>query len=179
MAPAILIRPLSIQELSRVNDIDVSESGTIVYKQKGRQVEVTREEWDRPQRGEASWTRHIESWVPMLEEGGTAIGAFVGDGQDEVLVGIALLRPRLTKSMSQLAALFVSRDYRRLGVASRLTGEVVRLARESGALALYVSATPSESAVGFYSSQGFHATDQVNQGLFALEPEDIHMVKQL
>jgi hypothetical protein len=44
---------------------------------------------------------------------------------------------------------------------------------------LYVSATPSESAVGFYTGQGFRPTEEVNEELFELEPEDIHMIKPL
>jgi hypothetical protein len=42
---------------------------------------------------------------------------------------------------------------------------------------MYVSAVPSESAVGFYQSQGFEPTDTPIPTLFELEPEDIHMVK--
>jgi ribosomal protein S18 acetylase RimI-like enzyme len=95
------------------------------------------------------------------------------------MVGIAVLRPGLSEGTAQLAGLFVSADYRRMGVAKRLTDEIVRLARESGARWLYVSATPSESAVGFYTSQGFRPTEHPNSELFALEPEDIHMIKQL
>lgn len=172
---AILIRPLKIEELSRVSEVDISESGTLVYKQAGPQVEVTHEEWLRPHRSEAGWNRYIESWKPMLQRGGTVIGAFDGD----TLVGVAVLRLRLTERTAQLAALFVSKDHRRLGVATRLTAEVARLARLSGASALYVSATPSESAVGFYTIQGFRPTEQVNEELYELEPEDIHMVKPL
>ena len=44
---------------------------------------------------------------------------------------------------------------------------------------MYVSATPSESAVGFYRSLGFEQVTAVNPQLFALEPEDIHMILPL
>ena len=44
---------------------------------------------------------------------------------------------------------------------------------------MYVSAVPSESAVGFYRSQGFTPTQEVDEELYALEPEDIHMTKTL
>jgi GNAT superfamily N-acetyltransferase len=81
--------------------------------------------------------------------------------------------------MANLSALFVSRSQRRRGVAALLTGEVVRLARADGARRLYVSATPSGSAVGFYRSQGFAPTDEPDAALFALEPADIHMVLEL
>jgi GNAT superfamily N-acetyltransferase len=172
---AISIRLLNIVELDRVREIDVSESGSIVYKQVGRRVELAYEEWHRPPRSEETWNCYIELWKPILVDRGCAVGAFAGD----LLVGIAVLRFRLTERMAQLAALFVSRDYRRFHIAQRLMDEVARRARQYGAAALYVSATPSASAIGFYTSQGFEATDQVNEELYELEPEDIHLVKAL
>jgi hypothetical protein len=52
-------------------------------------------------------------------------------------------------------------------------------ARREGARRVYVSATPSGSAVGFYRSQGFALTRDPVPELLALEPEDIHMIKEL
>jgi hypothetical protein len=60
-----------------------------------------------------------------------------------------------------------------------LTDEMERLARAAGATAFYVSACPTESAVGFYTSRGFRPTDRPNPELLALEPEDIHTTKDL
>jgi GNAT superfamily N-acetyltransferase len=81
--------------------------------------------------------------------------------------------------MGNLSVLHVSRSHRRKGVASLLTEEVARLARADGARRLYVSATPSGSAVAFYLGHGFEPTDQPDAGLLALEPDDIHMIKVL
>ena len=81
--------------------------------------------------------------------------------------------------MDQLAALFVSRDYRRTGIARELTHRLIRMSRATGASRVYVSATPSRSAIAFYRSQGFTLTDNVHPELFAREPEDIHMVLEL
>ena len=44
---------------------------------------------------------------------------------------------------------------------------------------VYVSATPSESAVGFYKSLGFTLIAEPLPELFALEPEDIHMILKI
>lgn len=81
--------------------------------------------------------------------------------------------------MVQLASLYVSRAYRRQGAASQLLAEAVRIGRERGASELYVSATPSGSAVGFYLRNGFTPTDTPHPALFELEPEDIHMVRDV
>jgi hypothetical protein len=64
-------------------------------------------------------------------------------------------------------------------VASRLVGEVERRAIAGGARELYVSAVPSVPAVGFYLARGFRVAEEVDPGLFAQEPEDIHLVKPL
>lgn len=111
----------------------------------------------------------------LKREGVKAWGAFDG----ERLVGIAVYRPHLTEDMAQLAALFVSREYRRQGIAAQLTRRAEEQTRSDGYAALYVSATPSESAVNFYRAQGFVPTQQANPELYALEPEDIHMIKPL
>ena len=117
----------------------------------------------------------IASWERILDQGGAVYGALVGD----LLVGVAVLRPRLTATRAQLQSLFVSRAYRRQGVARRLVGAVERRARAGGARELYVSAMPSVPAVGFYRAQGFRVADAVDPDLFAQEPEDIHLVKPL
>jgi len=41
---------------------------------------------------------------------------------------------------------------------------------------MYVSATPTESAVGFYLRQGCRLAQPVHPELFAAEPEDVHLV---
>jgi N-acetylglutamate synthase-like GNAT family acetyltransferase len=60
-----------------------------------------------------------------------------------------------------------------------LVEEAIAQARRDGAERLYVSATPSESAVGFYLEQGFAPVKEPLPELYELEPEDIHMVKFL
>jgi GNAT superfamily N-acetyltransferase len=102
-----------------------------------------------------------------------------GGFDDESLVGVIVYRPQLTEDMAQLAALFTDKNHRRMGIASRLTQQLIQQAKEEGHSKLYVSATPSESAVNFYISQGFVPTQQVHPKLYELEPDDIHMIKAL
>lgn len=169
-----VLREMAVHELGRLVEIDVSEHGTVVYTFAGGQLSTTHETWYRPPWTAQSWRE--ESWITVLGVKGIRIlGAF----DSERLAGMAVLRPQLTENMAQLAALFVSRDNRRRGIARMLLDQVCRLAREQGHDRLYVSATPSESAVGFYLSQGFQPTEQVHPELYALEPEDIHMIKPL
>lgn len=169
------LMPIAIHELARVEEIDVSESGSAVYSVVKGQLILREETWQRPHRSAAHWQPYIERWEGLMERGGAAIGAFA----DSRLAGIAMIRYQLTESTAQLDALFVDSAYRRRGIATALVEEASQLARASGAQELYVSATPSESAVGFYTSQGFALVRPVNAELYEREPDDIHMVRAL
>jgi GNAT superfamily N-acetyltransferase len=170
----LTLREMTQAELGRIEEIDVSEQGTLVYRYADGQLEATPETWERPRWDLDDW--RSESWTTVLPLAGVRIlGAF----DDDRLVGIAVLRPDLTDRLAQLAALFVGKSHRRQGVARQLVASICQWARETGAQGLYVSATPSESAVGFYLSQGFRLADKVHPELYALEPEDIHLIKSL
>jgi len=169
------IRKMAIEEIHRIRELDVSERGGVVYKWVNGRVRAVPEKWERPASYGEGWQGRAESIKASLAKGGTALGAFSGDH----LIGFIALRYRIAKDVAQLQALWVSRDYRRQGVAAALTTEAVRLAKDSGATALYVSAMPSESAQEFYRSQGFRPTEFVHRELYEREPEDIHMAKKL
>jgi ribosomal protein S18 acetylase RimI-like enzyme len=115
---------------------------------------------------------------PKLTHGGVFIGAFDG----ELLLGLGILGGRfLGPSGNQLevAFLHVSRGYRRQGIARRLMDELADRARRRGAEELYISATESESAVGFYLSYGCRLAERVDPELYRLEPQDIHFTLKL
>ena len=171
----IEIRELARAELRRAYDIDDSDDGDVLYVVTSACLETTPLEWHRPRRTPERWDQSIASWERILDQGGAVYGALLGD----LLVGVGVLRPRLTAARAQLQSLFVSRAYRRQGVARRLVGEVECRAIAGGARELYVSAMPSVPAVGFYLAQGFRLADEVDPDLFAQEPEDVHLVKAL
>lgn len=173
------IRKMPNHELSRLAEIDRAEEipqayfmrdGALVLEDVGWRTET----WplDGP---DWSVNHHVAEFGPILEEGGVLLGAFDG----EKLVGIGVLRYQLTETMSQLALLHVNRETRGQGVGKLLTQEMFRLARESGAKQMYVSSISTKNSVEFYQSQGFVLVDDPHPELFALEPEDIHMVCQL
>jgi hypothetical protein len=53
--------------------------------------------------------------------------------------------------------------------------QAVEWAREPNAKRLYISATPSQNSVGFYLHLGCVVTDEVDEALLELEPEEIQM----
>jgi ribosomal protein S18 acetylase RimI-like enzyme len=176
----ITIRHMESSELDRLGEIDRSEHVTreYVYRNgtlEARVVDIAVPGWSPTGDHEHTVARRIDAWRPLLDQGGTLVGAFDAD----TLAGVAIYRPHLTPGVANLAVLHVSRSHRRAGVASLLTDEVARLARAGGAQRLYVSATPSDSAVGFYRSYGFEPTGEPNEAMFALEPDDIHMILAL
>jgi N-acetylglutamate synthase-like GNAT family acetyltransferase len=169
------VRPLNRDELGRISEIDVSEEDDQIYRNVDGQLIPESKTWHRPRWDAGECQRRIAAFSVEMDQGDTVLGAFDG----ERLVGAASLRYRLTEDMAQLASLHVSQSHRRRGVATALVDEILRLVQDSGARRIYVSATPSASAVGFYRSKGFELAEQVNEELFALEPEDIHMIKGL
>lgn len=169
------IRPLDAAELSRAVEIDVTEEGEVVLEQRGAAVVARPETWSRPPRPAERWAVFEATWRAFIPDAGVALGAFV-DGR---LVGIATLRRGIRPGTDQLEALFVDRAHRRLGVATALVAAIEALARDGGAKDLYVSATPSESAVGLYRSRGFTPTAEPIRELLDLEPEDVHLVLAL
>jgi ribosomal protein S18 acetylase RimI-like enzyme len=175
----IEIKQLQSSDIGRIAEIDRSEHVTLGYFFRDGKLEAEEVDWQVPRwfsdGPEHSVQALIQFLEPILAQGGTMLGAFDGD----LLVGVAIYRPDLTKDMAQLVFLHVSNGYRRQGIAARLTAEIIRLAQEDQATRLYVSATPSQSAVGFYKNQGFRLVGKPHPELYALEPEDIHMIKTL
>ena len=95
-------------------------------------------------------------------------GAF----HEQKLVGIGILQPNVAAGTAQLAYLHVSNGYRQKGIGNRIVEVLIGEARRSGAVRMYVSATPSDSAVNFYMSQGFKPTATPIPSQLDLRSED-------
>lgn len=172
-------RQLSSDQLGKIADLDRSEQVAVGYRVADGELRPYAVDWDIPAfrpdgPGDHTIPAHVRFCEGHLRAGARALGAFDGDR----LIGIGLMTPEIRPGLAQLAYLHVSREYRRGGVAARLLDELLHFARETGARRIYVSSTPSESAVGFYRSRGFRLTTPLPE-LFELEPEDIHMILEL
>lgn len=173
------VRRLEPSDVALVAAIDRSEHVDIQYRvEGGRLVEAPVfmadiPTWDRDGSGEHSVASHIAFCASVVADGGALLGAFDDDGE---LMGLATVHPTFERGLAWLATLHVSRTHRRRGAASALWDAGVALARDAGARSLYVSATPTGSAVGFYLGRGCQLAQPVHAELFAREPEDIHLV---
>jgi predicted GNAT superfamily acetyltransferase len=171
---------MNSDELQRISEIDRSEHITRAYEVSDGgliQIEVDWQVsgWIVDGDGDHSLEEQVKFCRSHLDRGGQLLGAFGGG----VLAGVALVQPRLRDQLAQLASLYVSRAVRRRGIACRLFKNSCDIAREAGATRMYVSFTPSSFAVGFYITQGCAFAEEVEPDLYALEPEDIHLILDL
>jgi predicted N-acetyltransferase YhbS len=168
------IRLLQRDEIPLVWQIDRREIIENVYYLRNGKLVLESEHWDMQ-----GWPPgEAETYTPLLldcyERGGMFWGAF----EQEKLVGVSILESKFIGSrhdILQLKFLHVSRDCRKQGVGTKLFNIAVEKARELGAKKLYISATPSENTVNYYTRLGCVLATEIDPELFALEPEDIHL----
>lgn len=110
----------------------------------------------------------------ILALGGSVVGGYDGDQ----LVGIVSVENNLRgsqKNYVKMDILHISAAYRKHGIASELMRRASDIARSFGATKLYISATPSKNTIDFYMRKGCRLTEELDDELFAMEPEDIHL----
>jgi len=169
---------LTAADVSLVGAIDRSEHVAAEYEVvdgRLRERPVSMSEipaWAPTGSGPHSIAAAIEFCTSALAGGAVLLGAF----DDERVAGLAVVDPSFEPGLAWLVFLHVSRPYRRRGAAQALWDAAVEPARAVSAEAIYVSATPTGSAVGFYLRQGCRLADPVHPELFAHEPDDIHLV---
>ena len=175
------VRRLQAEDVSRVASIERSEHVDVQYRVihgELREFPAAITEvasWDPIGSGPHSVAAEIAFCSSVVAGGGILLGAF----HAEHTAGLAIVQPRFEPPLAWLAFLHVSRPYRRRGAAQALWDVAVDIAVADGAESMYVSATPTESAVGFYRRQVCRLAHPVHPDLFAAEPEDIHLVCSL
>jgi len=172
---------LKTEDVSLVTAIDRSEHVDVQYRvSDGRLQQVPPvitevPAWDTTGSGPHTVAHQLAFCSSVVSRGGILLGAF----EREYTAGLAIVHPEYEPGLAWLAFLHVSRPYRRRGAAQALWNEAADIADAAGAESLYVSATPTGSAVGFYLRQGCRLAQPVHPDLFAAEPEDIHLVRSL
>jgi GNAT superfamily N-acetyltransferase len=176
----IEIRRLEPEGIALLREIDRSEHVTVNYSVAAGEL-VSRPElvdvppWDPDGSSDHSVTRLVDQFLPVVNGGALLLAAY----HNRELAGLAIVDPGFAPGMAWLALLHVSRAFRRIGAASALWTVSAELAREAGAKSMYVSATPTGSAVGFYLSRGCRLAQPPDPDLLRQEPEDIHFVCQV
>ena len=176
----ITITRLEPGEIERIAELDRSEHVSRAYKVEAAALTQVEVDWQVPNwfisgDGDHSLSEQIAFCRSHLDQGGVLLGAT----NDHLLVGIAQEELEAQQKIDPLEFLHVSREFRRHGIGKRLMQEACDIASSAGARHIYVSAVPSESAVGFYLSQGCRLAKRVDPELYALEPKDIHLILDL
>jgi predicted N-acetyltransferase YhbS len=168
------IRPLTRSEIPYIWQIDRSEVIDNNYYLSDGKLVLESEHYDMH-----GWPAgEPENYTPILlncfGRGGIFLGAFSG----ELLIGAVVLDNRYIgseKDTLQMKFLHVSNNFRKQGLGKKLFFLAAEKAVELGGKKLYISATPSENTVNFYLRIGCVLATEIDEELFALEPEDIHL----
>lgn len=171
-------RTLSRLEITKLAQIDRTETIDYVHHLRDGVLTLEPEHWDVPDWSPDEKQRRIAGLQATYDEGATFFGAFDG----EALAGISVLGHNPVQTGDRrlnLEGLWVSHPYRGRGVGKTLFGLAAEEARNRGAHSMYVSATPSQNTIRFYTSMGCQLADPVDPHLFTEEPEDIHLELKL
>lgn len=171
----ISTRLLTREEVPQVWTIDRREVVEHIYVWENGRLERRVEYWD------------VQDWPPGEPEKYTPIlldcfehgGWFQGLFDNGKLVAVAVLDNHFIgreHDWLQLKFLHVSADYRGQGLGAQLFRAARAEAGRRGARRMYISATPSEHTIHFYLGLGCWVCEEPDPELFALEPEDIHLL---
>ena len=167
-------RDLQRTEIERVWQIDRAEVIENVYCLEHGQLVLKPERWEI-----SGWPPgEAALYTPLLIDCFDRGGWFYGLFDDDRLIGVAVLESRFIGprgDLLQLKFMHVSCHYRNQGLGRRLFELAAAKARQHGARGLYISATPSENTINFYTRLGCFPTRVPDPELFALEPEDMHL----
>ncbi|RBQ03996.1 GNAT family N-acetyltransferase [Pedobacter miscanthi] len=170
----IAIRTLEIAELSCINEIDRSEEIFEVYQFQENRLRLIphRESVSGFEEGELKAI--ISRQRKLLETGGKVFGAF----DNQKLIGVASVENKkrgLLQNYCKMDILYVSKLYQGKGIASQMVEASKQAAKKFGADKLYISATPTKNTINFYLKRGAVPVMDLDQELFVIEPEDIHL----
>lgn len=170
----LIYRQLSGDEAAQLRAIDRSERIEAVYYHRDGKLELEEKFYDMKGFPPGELDKLVDRLILLYHRGGYIIGVFNGSE----IVGMAAVENILRgeqRNRLKLDILFVSAGYRKQGIGRMLVELARDKAREMGARQLYISATPSKNTVDFYLNLGCRITNTVDQVLFQLEPEDIHL----
>lgn len=171
-------RLLRRDEVALVWGIDRREVIEEIYSLKDGELVLRPEFYDM-----SGWPEgEAEHYTPILLDCFDRGGWFLGLFDQGRLIGAVVVDSRRfgpAGEWLQLTFLHLSHAYRRRGLGAHLFRLAVARARQVGAGALYVSATPSRNTVDFYMRLGCRLCEQLDETLYRREPDDIHLLHDL
>lgn len=172
--PNFIFKELGFDEIAKIREIDRAEEIFKMYKFENGQLLL----YPDYQLVDGFTLEEINQIIQrqerLLSENGKIMGVF----SDKVLIGVASLESKkrgIEKEYCKMDILYVSKDFRGLKIAQQLLDWTKKEAIRFGAKKLYISATPTQNTVDFYLNNGAKITQELDNELFTLEPEDIHL----
>ncbi|REE94551.1 acetyltransferase (GNAT) family protein [Paenibacillus taihuensis] len=175
-------REMTAADVRLLRQIDRSEHIDLIYEMQNGQMTERSADHECPTWDVQLLTEMEQRFVEECHRGGFAIGAFIEGENAERFIGFGVLAAPFRgeqRDRLQVDLMYVSRDYRRQGIGSRIFEQLREEAIRRGAKGLYISSTETRSAVSFYRSSGAQLTDKPDEELLKKEPLDIHMVVEL
>jgi predicted N-acetyltransferase YhbS len=170
----MIIRPLQREEISLIWQIDRREVIHNIYHLRDGELVLVPEYFDMQ-----GWPPgEAEHYTPILMDCFDRGGTFWDALENGKLVGTGILESKFMGAKHdtlQLKFLHVSSSQRKQGLGTKLFKLAVEKARSLDARKLYISATPSENTINYYTRLGCVLATEIDPELFALEPEDIHL----
>lgn len=167
-------RELQREEIEKMNEIDRKEVINQIYYHRNGRLELEDEHYNMQGFPNGELEDLIERQYEIFDKGGYLYGAFEGN----LLIGVTSIDNKLigqNKNYLKMDVLFVSHDFRKHGIGAKLIELVKEKALEFGGKKLYISATPSKNTVNFYMRNGAILVKELDQELYEMEPEDIHL----
>jgi len=168
------IRELTRSEIPYIWQIDRSEVIDNIYYLRDGKLVIRPEHYDMHGWPQGEPEHYTPIMLKCFDHGGHFWGVFEGD----LLIGTVVLENRFIgkeKDTLQMKFLHVSNHFRKQGLGKKLFLLAAEKAKELGAKKIYISATPAENTVNFYMHLGCVLAREIDQELFELEPEDIHI----
>jgi GNAT superfamily N-acetyltransferase len=171
-------RKMKRHEISEIVNIDRSDYADMMYQINDGDLLLVNSIFNHPGLKEHNYEPYIKDLQKVFDDGGVLFGAFYRD----VLKGISCVDKQLAgknKNMVNLSLLWVSKEFRRNGIAKKLL-ELCKIEGEKRNVdKLYISATPSKNTVDFYLTMGCRKTEEIDPEMYKNEPEDIHLELKL
>jgi len=170
----VFIRNLEKHEVERMREIDRSEEIFGIYQFRNNQLNLVSHRESVLGFEHNELKAIINRQIKLIENSGQVFSAFYA----EKMIAIASVENKkrgLLLNYCKMDILYVSKRYQGKGVASQLVDACKQAAKNFGADKLYISATPTKNTVDFYLKRGALPVKELDQELFAQEPEDIHL----
>lgn len=171
----LTFRDLRLDEFERLGEIDRGERIDGEYALVDGRLALTPCDVDV-----AGWyPEELTGYVARLHELSAHGGVVLGALDEATLLALGSLDAAPVGSdpaVLQLDMLYVSRPARHRRVGTQLVERLAERARALGAVALYISATPTRNTVDAYLRMGAVVLERPDPRIFALEPDDIHLL---